>query len=115
MAEGRASRRVAFIDAKLRAGDEWRDVQIRNVSDTGMLVRVSEPPAAGEPVEIRRRGCCITGLVVWCTRSRMGVKADHAIDLERLTAHSGIGQRASDAVHDMPHPSFWKRLSGRLR
>lgn len=115
MNEGRAPRRVAFINAKLRAGDDWRDVQIRNVSDTGLLVRVSEPPAVGEAIEIRRRGCCITGEVVWCTRSRMGVKADHPIDIERLTADSGIGERASDAVHDMPHPSFWKRLSGRLR
>lgn len=115
MDTGRSPRRVAFINAKLRAGDEWLDVQIRNVSEGGLLVRVSEPPAVGEPVEIRRRGCCITGLVVWCTRSRMGVKADHAINLERLTADSGIGQRESEVKHDIPHPSFWKRLSGRLR
>lgn len=114
MNEGRASRRVAFINAKLRAGDGWRDVQIRNVSETGLSVRVPEPPKIGESVEIRHRGWCVTGKVVWRTRSRMGVAADDAIDLQRLTAGSGIGQRVSEAVHDSPHPSFWKRLRGRL-
>lgn len=47
MEEGRASRRITFINAKLRAGDEWRDVQIRNVSETGLLVRVADPPRSG--------------------------------------------------------------------
>lgn len=64
MNEGRASRRVSFINAKLRAGDGWRDVQIRNVSDTGLLVRVSEPLDVGQAVELRHRGWRTTGKVI---------------------------------------------------
>ena|SRR3990167_10481455 len=113
MNEGRASRRVTFINAKLRAGDDWRDVQIRNVSETGLLVRVSEPPDVGQAVELRHRGWCTTGEVIWRTQSRMGVQTHEAIDLSGLLADSGIGRSGSEAVHDMPHPSFWKRLRGR--
>lgn len=113
MNEGRASRRVTFINAKLRAGDVWRDVQIRNVSDTGLLVRVANPPEAGQTVELRHRGWRTTGKVIWRTHSRMGVQAHETIELSRLLADSGLGRSGSEAVHDMPHPTFWKRLRGR--
>ncbi len=56
----------------------------------------------------------MTGNVVWRTRSRMGVESDEPIDLDRLTADSGIGQRPSSALHDIPPPSVWSRLKGRF-
>lgn len=115
MNEGRASRRVTFINAKLHAGDDWRDVQIKNVSDTGLLVRVANPPDVGQAVELRHRGWRTIGEVIWRTQSRMGVQAHEAIDLSPLLADSGIGRNGREAVYDMPHPSFWKRLRGRLR
>ena len=114
MSEERSQRRVTFIKAKLRREGEWQDVQIGNVSATGLLVRLSDPPCEGETVEIRRRGCCVVGEVVWRSRSRMGVRATEPIDVDGLLVESDIGKRASEAIHDVPHVSFWRRLRGRL-
>lgn len=115
MDEGRAARRFIFMKARVRTCDGWQDVRIGNVSASGLMVRIADPPAIGESVEIRHRGWCVTGRVVWRTQSRMGVEATETIDLDGLMADSGLKKRVSDATHDMPPPSFWKRLSGRLR
>ncbi|MGN3974267.1 PilZ domain-containing protein [Tsuneonella sp. SYSU-LHT278] len=116
MHEGRARRRLAFVKAKLRKGDGWQDVQIGNVSSTGLLVRLADPPAAGETVELRHRGCCVIGKVIWKARSRMGIRSLEPIDVEALLADSGIGPRpTSEALYEAPHPSFWKRLRGRWK
>lgn len=114
MHEGRSQRRVTFVKAKLRKGDGWQDVQIGNVSKTGLLVRLSDPPPVGATVELRHRGWCVIGQVVWKARSRIGVQADAPIDVDGLLAGSGIGKAESDCAYLAPCPSFWKRLRGRL-
>lgn len=115
MHEGRSQRRITFVKAKLRREDGWQDVQIGNVSATGLLVRLSDPPCEGETVEIRHRGWCVVGEVVWRSRSRMGIRSARPVDVDGLLVESGIGNRASEAIHDVPSASFWKRLRGRLR
>jgi hypothetical protein len=116
MHEGRARRRLTFVKAKLLKGDGWQDVQIGNVSSTGLLVRLAEPPPIGETVEIRHRGCCLVGKVIWAARSRMGIASNEPIDVDALLADSGIGSRPrSEALYDMPSPSFWKLLKGRWK
>ncbi len=115
MHEGRSQRRVTFVKAKLRKGEGWENVQIGNVSSSGLLVRLSDPPPPGQEIEIRHRGCCIVGKVVWKARSRIGVRSHEPIDVDALLAESGIGKSRSDSLYDAPHPSFWKRLRGRLK
>lgn len=108
---------MTFVKAKLRKGEAWQDVQIGNVSSTGLLVRLADPPAQGEQVELRHRGWRVTGEVVWRSRSRMGVRANEAIDIDSLLADSDIGSSmdssVSEVFYDAPAPSFWKRLRGR--
>ena len=114
MHEGRARRRLTFIKAKLRKGDGWQDVQIGNISSSGLLVRLADPPPVGQTVEVRHRGCRVIGDVVWQARSRIGVRSHGPIDVDALVADSGIGKAASEALYEMPSPSVWKRLRGRL-
>lgn len=113
MHEGRAQRRVTFVNVKLRRGDDWQDVQIGNVSATGLMVRIAAPLDPGTMVEIRHRGWCVLGEVVWTTRSRMGVRSFDPVDIEGLLASSGIGPMENTAIHDLPPKSFWNRLRGR--
>jgi hypothetical protein len=111
--EGRAPRRVTFVNAKVRTDGDWQDVQIGNVSATGLMIRMADPPDVGETVEVRHRGWGVIGEVVWRSRSRAGVRSFDKIDEEGLLATSGIGRQESAAIHDLPAPSFWRRLRGR--
>jgi hypothetical protein len=110
---GRKPRRITFIKAKLRKGDGWADVQIGNVSRTGLMLRSASPPAVGERIELRHRGWGMTGSVVWRERSRVGIEADTPIDEEELLAASGIGRPHSEALHDQPRRTIWHWLRRR--
>ena len=114
MPEGRPQRRITFVKAKLRKGEGWQDVQIGNVSSTGLLVRLADPPERGQQVEIRRRGWRVTGEVVWRSRSRIGVRSHEAIDVEELLSEFGVGPGVSPATFDDPAASFWQRLRRRV-
>lgn len=110
---GRAQRRITFVKAKLKKELSWQDVQIGNISATGLLVRAAEPPRVGQTIEIRHRGWCVIGTAVWRTQSRMGVHAAEPIDVGTLMADSGLGFHGKDPIHDIPPASFWKRLRRR--
>lgn len=71
----------------MRRDDEWIDVQIANMSTTGMMIRCQNPPKDGARVHIQRRGTMITGTVVWVKRTRFGMQSDEPIDCEALQAN----------------------------
>lgn len=83
----RPPRKVSSVKAKMRRDDVWVDVQIANLSTSGMMVRCQQPPAKGSPVHIQRRGMTITGEVMWSTRTRFGMRSDEPIDCEALQAN----------------------------
>lgn len=113
MHEGRSQRRVTFVTVKLRKGDGWQDVQIGNLSATGLMVRMAAPMHVGEIVEIRHRSWCVIGEVVWATRSRMGIRSFKTVDIDGLLATSGMGQVESARIYEAPPASVWRRLRGR--
>lgn len=92
----RAVRKVALIKAQMRAGTEWIEIAVGNVSATGLMAKCSAPPASGAEVEIRRRGTVITGRVVWSTATRFGMVSDDPIDVEELTGVSGLQAQKAD-------------------
>lgn len=92
----RAVRKVALIKAQMRAGTEWIEIAVGNVSATGLMAKCSAPPASGAEVEIRRRGTIITGRVVWSTATRFGMVSDEPIDVEELTGVSGLQAQKAD-------------------
>lgn len=96
--KSRAVRKVAPINAHMRAGEKWVEIALGNVSATGLMAKCSAPPARGAEVEIRRRGTVITGWVVWSTATRFGMASDAPIDVEELTGASGLqAQKADEA------------------
>jgi hypothetical protein len=74
----------------MRAGEEWAEVNLINVSAQGVMVRSSRNPEVGTDVEIRHRGVTITGNVVWATTTRFGLRSYGDIDVAALTAHSDL-------------------------
>lgn len=86
----RAQRKTVFIKAHLKVGDDWRDVTIGNVSVSGLMVKSRIAPKVGSHAEVRRRGIVITGAVVWSMSTRFGLRSLAPIDVEALTAESGL-------------------------
>ncbi len=83
----RAPRKFSTIKAKMRRDDEWLDVQIANMSASGLMIRCQDPPEKGAAVHIQRRGTAITGTVVWATPTRFGMTSDRPIDCEELQSN----------------------------
>lgn len=86
----RPSRATISLPAKMRVGDDFVEVTIVNCSETGLLVRCDEPPAAETEVEIKRRGTTILGTVIWAAGRRFGVRAEKTIEISTLTAKSEL-------------------------
>ena len=86
----RPERRLTSVKAQMRTGEQWTEVTLANVSTHGVMVKGTEPPVLGSPVELRRRGVTILGHVVWASRTRFGVQTPEAIDLPSLMAESGL-------------------------
>ena len=105
----RAERRITFTKAHLLVGDQWIEIGIGNVSETGLMARSAQLPTVGTEVEIRRRGTVIYGYVVWSANSRFGVSSQTPIDVDGLLAGSDL-QRRSVAEHPESslHSNFWK-------
>lgn len=74
----------------MREDLEWVDAGIGNISATGAMVKCERPPPVGAVVEIAHRSTRISGRVVWSTRTRFGLRSVEPIDLEALTAESGL-------------------------
>lgn len=88
--QSRAQRKTAFIKAHIRVGEDWVEITIGNISTSGLMVKCQNSPPVGAHVAVRRRGTGIMGEVVWSTRTRFGLRSFEPIDVEALTAESGL-------------------------
>lgn len=103
----REKRRVVFVTARMRAGDEWPEIGIGNISPGGFMAKSSSPPDVGEKVEVRHRGLAITGRVAWVSGRRFGVEASQPIDTESLLASSELGGKASGVAEPQARKWLW--------
>lgn len=78
----------------MRAGEEWVEVTIGNISTSGLMVKCQAATPVGSHVEVRRRGTAIIGEVVWSMRTRFGLRSFEPIDLEALTTESGLSVKS---------------------
>lgn len=90
----------------MRDGDAWTEVTIGNISVSGLMVKCPEPRAVGSQVELRRRGVTVDGRVVWSRRSRFGLQSTEPIDVDALTAQSGLTVNQSHA-ETLPRQGLW--------
>lgn len=66
--------------ARLKHGLSWSDVMVRNISRRGLMVELSNPPACGTFVELRRGNSVVVGQVRWAEDNRCGLLAQDRID-----------------------------------
>lgn len=86
-----------LVPARMRAGEAWSDVCIRNISSFGMLLESAEPPARGTYVEIRRGPHVVVARAIWRQGERFGVRTQDKIDINGLVAaNTTQPKRAAD-------------------
>lgn len=94
----------------MRRGNDWVEVSIANLSSTGLMVKSTTSPKSGSEVEIRRRGVCIIGEVMWSTPTRFGLRSFEPIDVDALLAESGIQVRKAEIEPSEPRFWHWRKM-----
>ena len=89
-ASPRAVRKLSFAKAHMRVGEQWIEIQLANVSSSGLMARCNRPPKVGTEVELRRRGAQITGTVVWAANRRFAIRSVAPINQLVLLAASDL-------------------------
>lgn len=84
----REPRQPVRIGARLKSGQGWSDVVLRNVSARGVMGECPAPPARGEYVEVRCGAYVIIARVAWAGDDSFGARAQDLIALPDLIACS---------------------------
>ena len=100
----------------MRAGSNWGDASILNLSPRGMLIRTFSPPTVGSVAEVKRGCQIILGRVVWSADHQFGMRTADTISVNEfadngslalagaypspraVNARSAIGLNAEDEV-----------------
>jgi len=94
----REKRLAVNLLCRMRHGDGWSDVRIRNVSSRGLGAISTTPPATGQYVEVRRGPAAVVARVVWRQGCSFGLRTQDKIDLasfveQRRSVDEGQGER----------------------
>jgi hypothetical protein len=85
LVQKRREPRVAVnLICRMRHGDGWHDVRIRNISSRGLAAMSATPPAIGQYAELRRGSAVIVARVVWRHGHSFGMRAQDKIDASSL-------------------------------
>lgn len=90
-------------------GGEWVEVNLSNVSVTGLMVKFPGGLPVGTPVELRRRGIAITGKVVWSSSTRIGIRSFGEIDQSSLL---DAGLQPKPSANSAPLRKAWWHWRG---
>ena len=96
----RPPRKSVLIAARMRAGRDWSNVTIRNMSAQGMLLWSETPPAPGSYIEICGSATTLVARTMWVKDGYFGVRAQDRIDVE--SAMRGGKWRPSDPRPPQP-------------
>jgi len=73
-----------LVRARMRAGSDWGDVVIHNMSSRGLLATSDPICRPGTVVEIRRIHHVVIGRVVWQKGPYFGVRTQDPIDIQGI-------------------------------
>lgn len=82
----REDRISTLAPARVKHGQCWTDVTVRNVSRRGLMLQFRQPPARGTFIELRRGPCVVVGQVMWAEDDRCGLRTQDAIDITNFLA-----------------------------
>ena len=87
----RELRRRVVLPARLRAGAQWSDTCILNISSRGLLIHSGSPAPKGSKVELRRGDHVIIARVMWRDGARVGLQAEEQLPIAEIMSlgHSG--------------------------
>lgn len=75
-----------LVRARMRAGSDWGDVVIHNMSSRGLLATSDPICRPGTVVEIRRIHHVVIGRVVWQKGPYFGVRTQDPIDIQGIVS-----------------------------
>lgn len=91
--------------ARMKAGSEWHDIVILNISSRGLMARSHIIPAPRSYVEIRRStNVTIIGKVIWQDDQHFGIRTRDRITVSMMGAN-----RCGDAAAQPSSPGFVER------
>jgi len=82
--KNREARHTVLLPARMRAGNDWAEVSIHNVSAHGMLLQAVNTPRPGTYLEIRRATQVIIARTVWAKGHFFGIRTQDVIDSQAL-------------------------------
>lgn len=89
----REERVKVLIPSRMRAGGQWMDITIHNVSSRGLMAGCDQPPASGGYVEIRRGTITIVGRVMWSKGRFFGLKSQDRLSVKALVDEPRLASR----------------------
>ena len=80
----RELRRRVMLPARLRAGAQWSDTCILNISSRGLLIHSARAAPEGSTIELRRGDHVIMARVMWRDGARVGLQAEERLPVEQI-------------------------------
>ena len=84
----RELRRRVVLSARLRAGAQWSDACILNISSRGLLIQSGRAGEKGSLVELRRGDHVIVARVAWHDGAHVGLKSEDRLPVEEIMSLS---------------------------
>lgn len=84
----RELRRRVVIPARLRAGAQWTDACILNISSRGLMIQSGRAGPKGTMVELRRGEHVIVAQIVWREGARAGLRVEERLPVEEIMSAS---------------------------
>lgn len=91
----REPRQKVVIPARMRVGNSYSDVCIRDISSRGMMLQAASPPSPGTYIEILRAAHTVVARVIWSGDRRFGIRAQDRMDIAAIVGASTSTGRAS--------------------
>ncbi len=107
----REPRHKVLVRARMKAGPEWHDTCILNISSRGMMMQAADPPVRGSYLEIRRGALVIVAKVMWTRGHRLGVRTQDVLPIDAIVSDVAVpvtgegvrvGERRSPARAMLP-------------
>ncbi len=86
----REPRHKVLVRARMKAGPEWHDTCILNISSRGMMMQAADPPVRGSYLEIRRGALVIVAKVMWTRGHRLGVRTQDVLPIDTIVSDVAV-------------------------
>jgi hypothetical protein len=82
----RELRRRVVLPARLRAGAQWSDTCILNISSRGLMIHSGRPAPKGTQVELHRSDHVIIARVMWRDGAKVGLQAEERLPVQEIVS-----------------------------